>query len=402
MKFAFLVSLFVLIFVAGLNNVEAEPIPKLESSSEEITVIANIPTFESKTITLEIINTGNGTAHFTNYLYTDLFLAEENTFSNLDSVIPKSDIESVVSLPIFLKPQDSAVFTWAINSNIEDEGKYAGKIFINGSNFEIIPVKVNVIYKASPWDMLLFSFAGLVVAIAIGSSYEYYERKTKSKKTVENSYLTTFNTLFEIVKTIFTMIDQQKKSYANDYWMRYKAWLEKSILRVENEIRHLSLSEKSTGYMSFKEQVDLFVKNSIEKPTGDNSTREILSYPINAEVTKFLTKNKLDNVNSINEYIKNYDKMEKIRFIDKLISAEDNPEIPNYIERIIQSSKTENPKHKILYFIATSVVSSISALLIVDTFTGPYYLNALIAVALGFGIYRSKDFTKIFSSKEEK
>jgi len=52
-----------------------------------------------------------------------------------------------------------------------------------------------------------------------------------------------------------------------------------------------------------------------------------------------------------------------------------------------------------LYFIATSVISSISALLVIDVFTGPYFMNALIAFALGFGIYRSKDFYKLFKNE---
>ena len=83
MKFELMmISLFVLLFAVGLNAADAKPTPKLVPSSEEITVIASIPTYESKNVTLGIINTGNGTANFTNYLYTDLLLTEENTFSN--------------------------------------------------------------------------------------------------------------------------------------------------------------------------------------------------------------------------------------------------------------------------------------------------------------------------------
>ena len=399
MKYGFLaVSLFVLIFIVGFNTVDAKPTPKLVSSSEEITVITNIPTFESKTMTLEIINTGNGTANFTNYIYTDLLLTEENTFSNLDSVIPKSNIESTVPLPKSLKPQDSALFTWIINSDIQDEGTYTGRIFINGSNFDIVPVKVNVTYTASPWNMLQFSFAGLVIAIIIGSTYEFYERKVKSKKNVESSYLSTFDTLFDTVDIIFRMVDQQKKTSAKNHWVRYKTWLEKSITTMEEEIQDLSLSKKSSGYTSFKQIVDLFAKNS-EKLEEEDSDRELLPYPMNSKMTKILKENNLDNVQLLNEYLKKYDKEKKIKFIDELLSAESNPDISNYIERVIQGSKNKNPKHKILYFFATSVVSSISALLVIDTFTGPYFLNALIAGALGFGIYRSKDFTKLFKSE---
>jgi len=396
-----IMALLILTFIPVIDSVDATTYkPKLIKSHEGITIISSIPTFEPKNMTIEILNVGNGTANFTNYLYTDFLLTDENTFSNLDSYILKSNIENKTAMPRFLDSQESTFFTWIVNSEINDEGTYIGKIFINGSNFEIIPIDVSVTYKVSPWDMLIYSFSGLVVAIAIGSSYEIYERRHKSKNVIDGNYLTVYKTIFEAIKTILVYVDEPKKSIVNDFWMSYHGWLQKSIKEIENEIRQLSLSEKSPGYTSFKNLISLFIENSAKEPRlADREQHEPLLYPMNDLIVEHMAKNNLENIDSINKHVNTFKKQDKIKFIDKLIGANIDPNVSNYDDRLIQGSKSTNPKHRILYFIATSVISSISALLVIDVFTGPYFMNALIAFALGFGIYRSKDFYKLFKNE---
>lgn len=386
------------LFIPAIDSIDATTYtPKLVKSHEGISQFSKIPTHDLNSITIEIFNIGNGTANVANYLATDLKLTEENTFSTLDLFISKSNITSTTSLPTLIPPQESVFFTWTVDTNISDEGTYTGKIFLNDSNSEIIPIDVSMTYRVSPWDMLIFSFAGLFVAVAVGSSYEFYERRYKNKEKIAAKYGIVYSTMFEVVKDILTYLDNPKQRVPNDYWKAYQEWFQKNITDIENEIRTLSLSETSKAYVRFKKLIEEFRNHTAPKSLLMLiGKRKPVPYPMYAILYPHMTDLGLIDGESINLHVNNYSLSDKIKFLDDVLADGKTLE-----DRVTSSSKSK-PTHKILYLIATGVVSSISALLVIDSFIGSYFLNALFAGLLGFGIYRSKDLIKLFAPEEKK
>jgi len=322
-----------------------------------------LESFEIPELNFEITNYGPHDITIEKIILTDL-LSEKNAFAFTDISIDKDDISVIIGdekvsfdpLPVTIKTGEDKTFTLIVGEKINyfEEGTVSGKVSIEGTGFDTITKDASIVYVVWPIIILISVIIGILISMVVG--YFIFRKEVSEKFTTSTS---DDNEIIEHINNHISEINDNKIYFPSKNWCNIKRDFDSKKTHLKN----------STDLKLNSEDVQWF-----------ESTYVFLQ---KEWFTHTLTKEELkeNNNNPI------------IDPISTFIPDETKARISKELKQFWKNNKN---RKKSTYFGTVSVVSSISAFFVTETFVGNYSYNILLSMLAGFALYRAQDFQKIF------
>lgn len=407
--------------------VDVNSSPDLIKPQDSIVVISHIPQLGPTLLELNLLNNGDEDATIHEIIETDLVLKSESNFSLIE------DKDSVklerVDNTMNIARGETEKIIWNLRDVRFDEGTYTGKVIINGENFESIVSSVIVSFKVSPWIIVLFNSIGIVIALIIGWWLTQREAETKTFQKYKKSFVA-----FMHVSEHVGEINQMRAGVQTEQWVKMKQVADEHIDEITKKVRNMELSDNFESV----QWVERFHK-SIEKKYFEQTKQHDKNPPVKIEkITKILSemisqassrnldeeKERLEKIlNQINNDSEkqvsldtnnfiakrdipkkraNYDKIFAMNEKTQVAIIKNCSEIPkkSIKESEIQKLKIRDYRmHNSVFLAVITILTSLTAIFVLDFFVGPLWMNILMAIGTGFGAYRSKDFKRLISNE---
>lgn len=400
------------------------PSPKISKLQDTVSAIVYIPFGSSPELTLELRNIGTADANLTAPAYSDFSLKEESTFSMLDYTIDSSVMMENNAFPLIITPNEFEKLSWTFNQMKYDEGTYLGKIFLNG-NFETIPVTVSISYVVPPWVILGLNFGGIGIALLIGKEKQKKEIETKNINKIKKCY----DTLIHVTEHI-VWINKERKRVSENCWGPMRKIAEEYVTKIEKEVKSGTLNSKSENFLWFEEfhktiQKEVWCGNteypnekSIRIPNKDSIEillNKMLGVKTSDETVSLLgttdpsmKKEDIVEQDYTLQFIAKNDLLRKALGVDdadkvKLIKENSDDQNLKNLHDTIKTlvKKRDKNSNKKVFFVITSIFTTVTSVFVIDSFVGPLWLNAIYAIGLGIGVYRSQDLSKLFKKDDK-
>lgn len=425
LKFILIVTFALILTGSIIPSILAIPTPIITQYPEKISIISFIPFTNNTSIEFDLINSGNTTAKSLEIIKHDMLLKPEISFSFLESRINHQKI-SDIEVPLEILDNNMLKkIKLSINQEVWSEGIYSGKIIVNGSNFKPVPVDINVTYTVLPWLVVLFNTVGIGMALAVGLVLDNRESRWNRVEQYKNTFLSYMHVYLHIIE----INEHLSKSIPEPLWKNILRISKRYIKKIEEDVKSANLKLNSENikwfeklhtyaeenYIKVGEQgskkddvpikkltkiIDEITKdsqnknlrktiheiktglNNIDASHWDDIKKKILKN-VQGEISKAQTKLSILDSDKISE--------SKQSFLPKATHVA--KEKMGFLRNVTNKNLTSN---KTIWIAITTTVSSLSSVIVVDTFVGYFWINVIIAMGMGFTIYRVQDFQKIF------
>jgi hypothetical protein len=317
------------------------------------------PNEEMPTFPILLINSGDQPATEIRIIHSALTIREKPLLSFAPSYIARDKIRVEPNEQAQVTKDNDVEINFKLEELVTNEASYEGRLLVIGGNIEPITIDVEITFKDNPWIYFIFALVGVAMAVIFGYLYARWEQAKEIKSRIDDdaAIISHINGHIRNLNLFRNTIN--KEAWKNIFQGYKEKW--KAIVKYRNR---LELDTDAEAVLWF-EQVDDLVRerNLLEKPiASDNKELEEIDKP------------------EIDDPYYQARKKRKIR-------------------EELKSNITERSKW--IYLIVTSVISSFAALLASATFAGNTYLNIIIAISIGFAVYRAQDALKAFTTEKK-
>ncbi|MDH3394738.1 MAG: hypothetical protein OEL52_01125 [Nitrosopumilus sp.] len=322
-----------------------------------------LESFEIPELKFEITNYGPYDITIEKIILTNL-LSEKNAFAFTDISIDKDDISVIMvdekvsfdPLPVTIKTGEDKIFTLIVGEKINyfEEGIVSGKVSIVGTGFDTITKDVSIVYVVWPVVILFSVIIGILISMVVG----YFIFRKEICEKFENS-VKDDNKIIKHINEHISEINLYRQFFPKKDWCNIECDFE----RKETSLKESTDVTLNSEDVQWYESTYLFLQ------------RKWLLFQL--ENTMFQ-----DNPDN-----------EKIPDIDEFTKSQTQKRISTEVKKFWQNNRN---RKKSAYFGTVSLISSISAFFVTETFVGNYSYNIVLSMLTGFALYRAQDFQKIF------
>lgn len=317
----------------------------------KITRLFGDPTIESAEF--HITNISNKTATNINIFSGELSISSQTNPSIPNSQLNVSYIQVTPEYYPKLNYTDDIPVMIKLNAIPDTSAKYVGKIFVYGDNFKDNSVNVELVVKHDSFELVYSTIFGLGIAVFLGSVVSYRtfhnERQDaiKKKQNTIKERRRAINNINDHILNMNSRVDviESKK------WNAYKLLLESKNEHVEKHTDKFSPIDDVITKWYFSQE-DKILAEPTSKPTKEN----------------------------------------------KKISLIENPPYDVHNHAIIPKlAKKEIYLSNIMFAVGAMGVSIPTSLFAKDVLMGDPLPDVLIAIGIGFSIYRTKSIAELIS-----
>jgi len=362
---------------------------KLKSSVEKIILTKFISIDSShneKSISssFTIINVGCQTATEVKAVLGELFIKDRDKISTAPDYFSQEDFivqinNGTLIAPneystITITPSKDSLVTIKSTTSFNQTGTYVGKLYIFGNNIETQSVDVEITVKQKPLELVYAAIFGTAIAITFGSFFAINER--------EREYLSKYDKVsIKHINHHIENLNCVKNTFKQTVWVHISCIHNQKKKYIEEKMKSakpLDLGDDAIKW--YEEQVVELVKTKMkDEDVKTVDVSELIKKVFELVKTKMEEESsdpKDDNVDLI--LIKTPDEF-KLKFEDI---------IKKQVRKEVKISK-------IIFAIISGLVAIPVTLFSENYFMGDPFADILIAIGIGFMIYRTQDISKV-------
>lgn len=377
----------------GLSNLSyAEGGPKLIPSIEKVVITKDtgiwFNEWDNPTVKFHLFNAGNETAKNVNIIFANLTISEINAKTINEVILDHKENPVTFNVQNVTEFTKSDPISITVNTDIETSSTYSGKLVAYGENFEPVTIKFDYVIKHNAWDLVAFTIIGLLIAIAIGIGVAVYQRYNSPTSFRSNKkFIIHINGHIQSANLVRAYVD-------DDIWKMINILNEskrKKIIKLYNDGKKLSndLEEISWYENDLKNIVNKILTDKTYKKNNAGGTlpaKDKLNFITELKKCKHIIPGIQDGDDvNVDLPVNDVPISGKCSFTEKIYSAKDDLFDFKYV--VIR--------------IGAGIVSIPLTLFASDYFMGEPLTDVLIALGVGFIVYRSQDISKIMKSKEK-
>jgi hypothetical protein len=301
--------------------------------------------------TFNLINLGNETATKIGLIPSSLIASEGSTFSLAPSYIG-SDMVNAYASANEIAPNDSITITYELRDEFLkqvglNEVTYIGQIQVVEGNSEPIEIDVESSFRDNPWSYFVIAWLGIGLALIFAYLHFRWEKARELEQELDDDV-----SIIEHINAHIKSINHYKDTIIPQAWHKIEKDYSIKLESIVRDQEHLSLVKDDEAVVWF-ENLDNFIRQRRMFVKPSNTTNTDLP-----EVAQLTEKNRIQ--------------MKKLRMKEELKS-------------------TLAERKKWVYVLVISLVAAISAVVAAASFAGNSWLNAIVAISIGFVIYRAQD-----------
>jgi hypothetical protein len=244
----------------------------------------------------------------------------------------------------------------------DNQGSYEGQLQIIGADANPIVIPVEVSFQDNPWIYSGFAVLGIVIAVVTGAVYNTYQNKEyiKSKAEDDIDIISHINGHIRSINAMRTAIDSH-------------AW---------NRI-YQSYNEKRSAVEKYRDRIEL--DDNAEAVRWFESTDELIrDKPLLQAGVQHDNNAPLDEISKPEQDDRIYKRLKETIVKDRIKE---------------QRRQDLQDSGKWIYGAGVAIVSSIVSIFTTANLVGNTAANILIAISIGFALYRSQDLLKLIPWK---
>lgn len=297
------------------------------------------------------------------FVLSDFTIEEETIFSDSPLFINQQDITIEPSGTLNLGENEKQQIKLSISDQVKKEGTYKGELTVTGEDIKPTTIEVTLKVHENISELVAFTIVGAIISGAFGLLLTYLEKKEEFKSSIDDD-----TAIISHVNGHIREININCSHIKDKYWQYLFNTLPLKKTAIEKYRNRLELDPKA-------EAVEWFEK-----------------------VTQMIPEMYLDNATHSHRAL--FEEIVK----PKDLGVKDKEELAQLkSEKWREKVRQDTFKlKKWFYFVSTLLVALPTTIFTTDKFVQDPGWDVVIAIAIGFAIYRVQDIQKAFTKEVKK